>query len=260
MRKLVLTSALALIALTASAATLEETFDRTFDVRPGAVLSLDNINGHITVHAWDQPRVRIHADKQVRASSDIVKQAMAELKIEVTPTAGGLKVVTRYPKRGDSGFLDWMFGNDVSASVTYDITVPRNMSLDIDDTNGAVEVSDVRGSHRIGTTNGHIRLERCGGAVDAETTNGGINAELLDVTPGKSVRLETTNGGIKLAAPPSLAAEIDAANTNGSINTEIPVSSTHVGRHSLRGTINGGGAEVRLRTTNGSIEIRSVGR
>ena len=158
----------------------------------------------------------------------------------------------------DAGFFDWMFGNNVNASVTYDVTVPRAMSLDIEDTNGAVEVSDVRGSHKIGTTNGHITLARCGGDVDAETTNGGINAELLEVTPGKAVRLETTNGRISLAAPPTLAASIDAANTNGSINTELPVTSTRMRRHTLHGTINGGGPEVRLRTTNGSIEIRAA--
>jgi DUF4097 and DUF4098 domain-containing protein YvlB len=257
MRRFAIAFALALFAAAAGAATLDETFDQTYNVQSGALFALTNTNGHITVHAWDQPRVRIHAEKEVKASGDVAKQVMAELKIEVTPSAGGLKVVTRYPKRGDDGFMGWMFGDNVNASVTYDITVPRTMSLDIDDTNGAIEVSDVQGSHKISTTNGHITLARCAGDVDAETTNGGIKAELLTVTPGKSVRLETTNGGITLAAPPSLAAQIDAANTNGSINTELPVTSTHTGRHALRGTINGGGPELRLRTTNGSIDIRA---
>ena len=185
MRKLALTAALALVALTASATTLEETFDRTYDVRPGALLSLANTNGHITVHAWDQPRVRIHADKRVQGSGDVAKEAMADLKIEVAPTGGGLRIVTRYPKRGGDGFFDWMLGSHVNASVTYDITVPRSMNLDLDNPNGAIEVADVRGSHKICTTNGRIELARCAGDVEAETTNGGIKAELLDVTPGK---------------------------------------------------------------------------
>jgi DUF4097 and DUF4098 domain-containing protein YvlB len=258
MRRIAITFALALVAAAAGATTLDDTFDHTYNVQPGALFALTNTNGRITVHAWDQPRVRVHAEKEVKASGDVAQQAMAELKIEVTPSAGGLRVVTRYPKRGDNGFMGWLFGDNVNATVTYDITVPRNMNLDVDDTNGAIEVSDVRGSHKISTTNGHITLERCAGDLDAETTNGGINAELLSVTPGKSVRLETTNGGIHLAAPPSLAAEIDAENTNGSINTELPVTSTHMGRHALRGTINGGGPELRLRTTNGSIEIRAA--
>ena len=257
MRRTAVSLVLALIAATASASTLQESFDRTYDVRPGALMALANTNGRITVHAWDQPRVRIHADKRVEGSGDAAKEAMAALKIEVSSTGGGLRVLTRYPKQGADGFLDWMLGSHVNASVTYDITVPRTMDLDLDNTNGAIEVTDVRGSHKIDTTNGHIELARCGGDVEAETTNGGIEAELLDVTPGKSVRLETTNGRISLAAPPTLAAQIDAANTNGSINTEIPITSTRVSRHALRGTINGGGPELRLRTTNGSIEIRA---
>src|SRR5262249_2388766 len=255
MRRSAIAFAIVLLAITASAAEIEETSDRTYDVHPGAMLSLANTNGRITVHAWDQPRVRVHADKRVHGFGDAAKQAMAELKVEVTPSAGGLRVVTRHPNRDGGGLFDWMFGNNVNASVSYDITVPRSMNLDLDNTNGAIEVNDVRGSHKIGTTNGHIALARCGGAVEAETTNGGIRAELLDVTPGKAVRLETTNGRISLVAPPSLAAEIDAANSNGSINTEIPVTSTRMSRHALRGTINGGGPEGRLPTTNRSIEI-----
>ena len=144
MRRIAVAIVLALTALTASATTLEETFDRTYDVHPGAVLSLANVNGHITIQSWDQPRIRVHAEKRVKGSSDSAKTAMAELKIEVTPSNGGLRIVTRYPKRGDNGgFLDWMFGGDhVDAAVEYELMVPRTMNLDLDDTNGAIEVSD----------------------------------------------------------------------------------------------------------------------
>jgi DUF4097 and DUF4098 domain-containing protein YvlB len=259
MRPLATTLALAFLAVTASATTLEEKFDRTFDVRPGARVALANVNGNITIRAWDQPRVRIQAQKKVHASGDKdAKAAMAELKIEIVQSDGGLRVVTRYPKRGDGlDFLDWMFGGGrVNASVTYEVDVPRSMSLDLDNTNGGIDVSDIRGSHRIETTNGRISLARCAGDIEAETTNGGIRAELLAVTPGKAMSLSTTNGRISLSAPTTLAAHVDAATTNGSINTELPITTTSkAGRHSLRGDLNGGGPELRLRTTNGSIEI-----
>ncbi len=258
MRRLAIAALLALTSLTATATTLEETLDRTFDVRPGSLVFLSNQNGRIAVRSWDQPRVRVLAMKRVQAAgSDAAKESMAELKIEIAPNAGGLRVVTRNPKRGD-GLLDWMFGAHVNASVDYEITVPRAMNLEVENTNGGVRVTEVRGSHRIGTTNGRIELERCAGDLQAETTNGGIRAELLEVTPGKSVSLETTNGRISLAAPPTLAARLDAATTNGSINTELPITTTEAKRNALRGTINGGGAELRLRTTNGSIEIRAA--
>jgi len=78
------------------------------------------------------------------------------------------------------------------------------------------------------------------------------------VNPGKSIRLETTNGRITVALPRSLTARVDASTTNGSITTDLPVTTTEMSHHALRGTINGGGsAELRLRTTNGSINIEA---
>jgi len=50
-KRLVLTAILTIAASVANASTLDETFDRTFDVRPGAVFALSNMNGPITVHA-----------------------------------------------------------------------------------------------------------------------------------------------------------------------------------------------------------------
>lgn len=249
---------LTVVAAAASAATLTETFDRTFDVRPGAVLSLANTNGHITVRSWDQPRVRIHAEKRAESrDSDAAKQGLASLKIETAPADGGLKVNTRYPKN-NNGIMEWIAGTSVSLSVNYEVTVPRSMSLTLEDTNGAMDITDVHGAHHLETTNGHLELVHCGGSLDAETTNGAIRAELLEVTPGKNVRAETTNGRITLSVPRGLAARVDAGTTNGSITTDLPVTTTDTGHHSLRGTINGGGPELRLRTTNGSIEIKAA--
>ena len=96
------------------------------------------------------------------------------------------------------------------------------------------------------------------GDTSLHTSNGAIRAELAEVNPGKSIRLETTNGRITVAVPKSVAARVDASTTNGGITTDLPVTTTETGHHTLRGTINGGGsAELRLRTTNGSITIEA---
>jgi DUF4097 and DUF4098 domain-containing protein YvlB len=76
------------------------------------------------------------------------------------------------------------------------------------------------------------------------------------VTPGRPVSLSTTNGRITVALPRTIAARVDAGTVNGSISSDLPVLASSSSKHSLRGTLNGGGnAEVRLRTTNGSITI-----
>jgi hypothetical protein len=247
-------------AAVANAAKLEETFDKTYDVQPGARLALDNTNGHVTVHGSNDARVHIHAVKTVESiRSTAATDAMRELRIDVKPAAGGLNVTTHYPKSAEGGFFDWLAGSNVNVSVTYDISIPRAMNLDIGTVNGRIEIADVSGSLKLETTNGRIEVAKCRGSIDAETTNGGIKAELLQVTGNHTMFLGTTNGHITLSVPHSLAATINAETTNGSINTELPVTTTSKAhRSSLRGTVNGGGPELKLRTTNGGIDILAM--
>lgn len=256
LKRLLFTAILTIAAAQAGASTLDENFDRTFDVRPGAVFALTNTNGGITVRSWDQPKIRIHAVKHVESrDADAARSAMKAVTFALSQPNGGLRIDTKYPKTAD-GIFEWIAGTSVNISVTYEVMVPRTMDLQIEDTNGAIEASDVRGSHKIETTNGHIKLTRCAGDVNAETTNGGIEADLTAVNTGRGVRLETTNGHISARLPRTMAARVDAANTNGAISSDLPI--TMVGshdKHALRGTLNGGGAELRLRTTNGSIHI-----
>lgn len=260
MRKLLLAATL-LLAVTAGAAELSETIDRTFDVRAGAEFVLSNVNGRITINSWDQPKVRVIAHKEVDGDRSELKQALAELRVDMQPRNGGLIVTTHYPKEsnGVGSILDWLSGDDIDANVRYEVTVPRSMNVDVTNTNGGIYLTNVAGKHELDTTNGKIEVKRCAGSLDASTTNGGINAELVRLAQGQPLRFETTNGRIELALPAGTAADLDAATTNGSIDSDIPVSTTRTGSNSLRGTINGGGTSLRMRTTNGGISIKSVG-
>ena len=242
------------------AAELTETVDRTIDVRPGARVVLSNTNGRVNIATWDQARVRVVARKEVSASRDELQAVMKELRVDIQAREGGVVVQTHYPKRNEGvhSIFDWMLGNDVQAEVAYDVTVPKNMSLDVQTVNGSIHVNGVNGKHEFDTTNGKIELTRCAGSVEASTTNGGISAELLQVAKGQPLEFETTNGRIKLTLPSNLAVDLDASTTNGSIESDLPVATTRVSRNSLRGAINGGGTSLRLSTTNGGIEIRAA--
>src|ERR1700760_3368123 len=106
-KRILLTAILTITAAAASASTLEQPFDRTLDVRPGAVFSLTNTNGHITVRAWDQPRIRVHALKHVESrDGDAARDAMKALTINLSQPNGGVTIDTRYPKHND-GIFEW---------------------------------------------------------------------------------------------------------------------------------------------------------
>jgi DUF4097 and DUF4098 domain-containing protein YvlB len=259
MRRAAVVLLVTLAATAASAATLTERIDRTFDARAGALLQVDNTNGSITIGSWDQPKIRVRAEKVVdRADDDEARRILKELRVDISRRGdGGLSIATQTPRNNSLGIFDILFGHWVQAKVTYEITVPRSMSLDVTDVNGRVHVFGVNGDLKIETTNGRIEMERCGGSADVSSTNGRIVAELVTMNPQRQSRFETTNGRIVLTVPSNLAAEVDASTTNGGIDSELPVLTRGMNRHSLRGTNNGGGAKLKIRTTNGSIEIHS---
>lgn len=256
MRRTILSVILTIVfAGVAQADKLQEPFDRMLDVRPGSPVSIDNVNGRIVVSTWDQPRVRIHAIRKAES-----REVLDKLTIDIRQNGEGLSIATHMPKKNEGGgFLDFLFGNEGNASIDYDVTVPRTTDLKVENTNGGISASDVNGSIQLSTTNGRIDAIHCAGTMNASTTNGSIHAELVQIASGKPMKFETTNGSISLLVPPTFAANVQAETTNGSIRTDLPVTTKSFSRRELHGTLNGGGAELGLYTTNGSIEVRSSG-
>ena len=272
-RLLPLFSLLLLAATAAQATELKENFDRTVPLRAGGSLAVHNVNGGITLEAWDRAEVQIHAEKKVRAGSpEATRKLMNEVKIEVSQEAGGLRIETKQPRR-DNGFFDWLFGNQANISVTYKIRVPRQVAADVESvnggvaltgtrgktrlatTNGGITATDVQGDLRLGSVNGAIDVHRGAGALRADTTNGSISAELTDFPDNGELRLTSTNGGIDISLPRDARISIDAATTNGRVQTDLPVEGGQPGKRSLKGDVNGGGTTLYVRTTNGGIDI-----
>jgi DUF4097 and DUF4098 domain-containing protein YvlB len=249
------------VALLAGAAvhgvTLKERFDQTVPLRGGSEVRLSNVNGGVTFEAWDRNEVRIEAEKQVRAGSDeAARKLMAKIRIEVAPGRSGLRIDTRMPK-DENGLFDGLFGTSVSAGVSYKVHVPRQVSVDVVDSNGGISVREVEGKMTLKTTNGGIAVVHSAGGLRAETTNGGIQAELTRLSAG-DLNLETTNGGVAVRLPRGERFSIDAETSNGGVASDFPVQGGQPGRHSLKGDVNGGGARLVIRTSNGSIHIRQL--
>jgi DUF4097 and DUF4098 domain-containing protein YvlB len=231
---------------------VNDTSENTYAFRSGAPLTVETANGSIHVRSdGDDGQVHVTARTHVQADSDdVAHRAMAELKPRVSHDGGGLQLVVPELRRDRD--------DELEGGVSFDITIPRSAELSLNATNGEIEVRDVRGAATLRTTNGHITVERAGGSVDAETTNGSIRAELLDVTPAHALRFLTTNGSVTVTVPSNIAADVDASTTNGVIRSDFPILTDRAEPRSLSGRINGGGPELRAKTTNGSITIRSA--
>lgn len=268
---------LLLMAGIAGAETLTEKLDRTVPLQAGSQVRLSNVNGAVTLEAWDRNEVHIMAEKKVKAGdSDVARKYMSQLKINITQDANGLRIDTQYPRRQGSGFFDWMFGKDVNANVTYRLQVPRRAALQIVSVNGGISVTGTRGRASLETTNGGIKVQnvqgnmtletvnggidviRSAGALRAESVNGGIDAELSDLPDNSELRLTSTNGGISLRLPQDARLSIDAGTTNGRVRSDLSIEGGQPGKRSLKGDLNGGGGTLYAHTTNGSIDINGL--
>ncbi|HVY69810.1 MAG TPA: DUF4097 family beta strand repeat-containing protein [Verrucomicrobiae bacterium] len=130
-------------------------------------------------------------------------------------------------------------------------------TLDGSTSGGSVSVKDFRGLAHVETSGGGINIENVAGKVEGSTSGGSISAILPSVAEG--VRLETSGGGVRVKVPANAAFDLDAATSGGVVTSDIDVA--HTGkreRTSLKGTVNGGGKTILLRTSGGNIHIEKL--
>ncbi len=238
----------------------EETLDRTFALKPGGELILINTNGKVTVRAWDQEKLRLRAELRVEAQNREEARKIAEEAIAIDQTPEQIQIETKREKV--ISLWKSLFGKKKRSKVCrvdYELTLPRRTDLDIRSVNGGIGITDIEGGIEARTTNGGIGISGVSSSVNAHTTNGGIKVELNEVSPDESMSFTTTNGGIKVCLPQTIKADISARTTNGRIHTDLPLEvKGSFNSRNIKGKINGGGALVKLNTTNGGISILSV--
>ena len=262
------------------AAHVKNVSERVFAFEPGGSVAIESQNGRIIVEAWNRPEVRIQITREARANDEKKAQALLrELSADVAVSPERIEVLSNFPKRRDVvGFWDLVHHGVQGTNIHYYLQVPRETSLELKTsngeirvrgaegslagttTNGSVEVTSLRGSIEVGTTNGAIRLSGIDGTAAATTTNGSVSAEIFSLPPRGRLELMTTNGNVRVALPKVVRANLDANTTNGRVRVSYPFETRGtVTSKSVQGTIGGGGARLRLQTTNGNIDVAPGG-
>ncbi|MCZ6619767.1 MAG: hypothetical protein O7E57_16730, partial [Gammaproteobacteria bacterium] len=129
------------------------------------------------------------------------------------------------------------------------------------------------GDLELSNVNGHIEATGISGLVVAETVNGSVKVEFNKVTPDRFMAFSTHNGSVDVTFPPDVKADLYLDTARGSIYSDFkieldnsPVIVTEDANErgtrirvekQVRGTLNGGGPEMRFETYNGSIYIRN---
>ncbi len=184
--------------------------------------------------------------------------------VEAQTSGGGLKFARlRGPLHGETAgggirVLDCEGALKVNTSGGGIEVAAGSGSLEANTSGGSIDVHDFQGATHVETSGGGINLQNVAGRVEGSTSGGSISARLSSPSP-EEVRLETSGGGVMVQVPETWAFNLDASTSGGDVSSEVPV--TVVGkteRSSLRGTVNGGGKPIFLRTSGGSIRIHKL--
>ena len=212
-----------------------------------------NRNGGVSVKGEDR------SDVLVRACI----QAWAKTEEEAKAIATGVKINTSQTIKADNSV------EDRNWSVSYDIRVPRSTNLNITAHNGGISISDVNGTMSFETTNGGVSLNGLAGSVKGRTTNGGVNVKLAGTSwNGSGLEVVTSNGGVNLVMSKDYSANIETGTVNGGFKSDIPalaitteeVKGDYYRPHNkkIQTNLNGGGAPIKVSTTNGGVRISTV--
>ncbi len=246
------TLALSAFSFSASADVIEE----TFEVAAGGTLDLRTQSGSV--------RVYTHKASTVILEVDVSGRDADEFKLNTDQSGNDVEVIGEVKGRG--------WNRDLR--IKFEVTVPENYNVEVDTSGGSIGVSDLTGnvdvrtsggSITVGSIKGRVKLHTSGGSIQTEEIYGPLNAH----TSGGSIRakfaeqltedatLDTSGGSITAYLVSDAKVDLDASTSGGRVRTDFNVDG-RVKKQSIRGEINGGGPELQLHTSGGSISVRSL--
>jgi DUF4097 and DUF4098 domain-containing protein YvlB len=266
-----------------------ETIERSFTVDGVPEIYVRNVDGETRIIAREGQDVSVKAVKEVtKARSDAeAEKAASKVEVDIQQVGNRIEVETRYPKRYFS------FGGP-HVLVHIEVRAPRRSDMDIKSVDGNLEVDGYEGELDLETVDGDLHVAACSGRIQARSVDG--DAELRDVVGSvdagtvdgelqidgnlKSLQAKSTDGDITVRVDPESVMEEDWSlrTSDGSIRVTLPegfgvdldieaddgdIESAHpmtvegkLSRHRFKGQLYGGGFQLRIRTSDGSVDLR----
>ena len=246
-------------------------------VASGNWFRLSSVNGPVAIEASADNMVHVRAEKIVNRGK------VADVHFQVVQSGGDVRVCALW--RGDVCDEDGMHSrrnNDDGDNnehrdvrVRFTVKVPAGVRVSAGTVNGEMRVKDVTSEVRASTVNGLVEVRNVGGEVRANTVNGGvvvttrsgpvnantvngdIDVRMTSLSRDGEMSFHTVNGSVTVETPTSLDADVSLDTMHGSISSDWPVQlSGRFGPRHAEGTIGRGGRSIKLKTLNGSVELR----
>ncbi len=204
----------------------DSVIERTFNVTPGGLLTLDlKAGGGVTVRGWDEDRVRVRA--LLRGLN------WRDLDVRIERESNGVRVDARFAGHRDNYFT----------SHHFEIMVPRRYDVRLTSSGGALTLTGLEG-RLTGTTGGGDILVRDSDLSGSVSTGGG------------TVRISNVRGGLRgsSGSGPVIYGEPTDSSTTGTLHITKDGGDVHLEAAPNGAVVTTGGGNVSIGRSSGRVE------
>ena len=259
------------VVITSSRDDIEDRFDFSFDDSgSGATVRVKRRGG--LLRRWFDSGGHLHFDVRLPARATVFVDTSGG-RIELRDIQGDVDLRTS----GGSITVDAVNGGVLADTSGGSISIEAvRGDVNADTSGGSISIVDVTGNAVADTSGGRITMRDIGGDVFADTSGGGIDINgvgghveadtsggpvsvVFAAGNGRGGSLSSSGGRVTAVIDSSVGLDIDASSSGGSVRTDLPLTIRGtVSRSQIRGTLNGGGATLKLRSSGGGIRIEST--
>src|SRR6266542_2622847 len=206
--------------------------EKRFTVSGTPSVNATTFDGSIQVRAWDNADVLVEIEKR-----GPTRAALEQIEVHTAQDGNTVTVEARRPHRRSVH----VFGLNMSPTARLIVWVPKHADVRARSGDGCVNVS---GKLAV------VRLHTGDGSIVYRADPGTKMNDDWDITTG--------DGGVTLYLPSDFGAELDAHTGDGSIRNDLDLTgSVDNSRRTVRGRLGPGGRQLRIRTGDGSIRLKS---
>jgi DUF4097 and DUF4098 domain-containing protein YvlB len=263
--------------------------ERRFTVTGTPSIQATTFDGSIQIQSWDKSEVLVEIEKR-----GPTREAVDSVVVKASQKGNAIEVEVPKPARRSFGVLS--IGMSPSARLT--VWVPKRADvrarsgdgsialdrvsgrIDLHTGDGSIRANDVSGELTLSSGDGSITVDGAEGRLTLDTGDGGVNVTgnlaavrlhtgdgsiVYRAQPGTAMSedwdITTGDGGVSLYLPSDFAAELDAHTGDGGVRSDLEFAiggTPENNRRTVRGRLGAGGRQLRIRTGDGSIRLRTI--
>ena len=184
------------VLLATPAAQAVQNIDRSLPTGATPSVEISNVQGRVTVTAWDQQVVKVTGTIENDQTEFEFSGDQRHVVIKVRPESG------KSHRNHDEAILD--------------IKVPAGASLDINTVNADIDVQGVRGEQRLEAVSGEITTAAYDEQLDVRTISGDA---VINGTGGKArIDVQSVSGGVTVRG---VDGEVEAQSVSGNVELDL---------------------------------------